>query len=98
MRGFAMDAEVTSFIGLPVYTNRGRYVGTVSSVILDLPTRRVGSLLLTRTNNKIVDGSRDVAVPYRWVAAVGEIVLLSHFPDKVAAPGASTEEEEAVAA
>lgn len=93
-----MDAEVTSFIGLPVYTNRGRYVGTVSSVILDLPTRRVGSLLLTRTNSRIVEGSRDVAVPFRWVAAVGEIVILSHFPEKIAATPAAAAEEEAVTA
>ncbi len=88
-----MDAEVTSFIGLPVYTNRGRYVGTVASVILDLPTRRVGSLLLTRTNGRVVEGNRDVAVPFRWVAALGEIVILSHFPEKVAAAPASSEEE-----
>ena len=89
-----MDAEVTSFINLPVYTNGGKYVGVVQNVILDLPNRRVGSLLLTRTSPKLVEGGYNVAVPYRWVASVGDIVILSHFPDKVVAtPKGETQEE-----
>lgn len=78
-----MDAEVTSFINLPVYTRGGQFVGVVQNVLLDLPERRVGSLLLTRTNTKIVEGGHNVAVPYRWVAAVGDIVILNSFPEKV---------------
>ena len=87
-----MDAEVTSFINLPVYTHGGRYVGVVQNVILDLPNRRVGSLLLTRTSTKLIEGGHNVAVPYRWVASVGDIVILSHFPDKVVAQPQSQEE------
>ncbi|MEA3191063.1 MAG: hypothetical protein QOD77_1645 [Thermoplasmata archaeon] len=93
-----MDAEVTSFINLPVYTHGGRYVGVVQNVILDLPNRRVGSLLLTRTSTKLIEGGHNVAVPYRWVASVGDIVILSHFPDKVVASGAANPEEEPIAA
>ncbi|HLF15823.1 MAG TPA: PRC-barrel domain-containing protein [Candidatus Thermoplasmatota archaeon] len=78
-----MDSEVTNFINLPVYTHGGRYVGVVQNVILDLPSRRVGSLLLTRTNPKIIEGGLNVAVPYRWVVSVGDIIILSHFPEKV---------------
>lgn len=93
-----LDAEVTSFINLPVYTNGGRYVGVVQNVILDLPNRRVGSLLLTRTSPKLVEGGYNVAVPYRWVASVGDIVILSHFPDKVVATPKGEKEEEPIAA
>lgn len=93
-----MDAEVTSYINLPVYTHGGRYVGVVQNVILDLPSRRVGSLLLTRTNTKVIEGGHNVAVPYRWVASVGDIIILSHFPDKVVATPKAREEEEAIAA
>lgn len=89
-----MDTEVTNFINLPVYTSKGRYVGVVQNVILDLPSRRVGSLLLTRTNTKIVEGGRNVAVPYRWVGAMGDIIVLSHFPDKVVATRGGEEEVE----
>lgn len=93
-----MDAEVTSFINLPVYTNGGRYVGVVQNVILDLPNRRVGSLLLTRTSPKLVEGGYNVAVPYRWVASIGDIVILSHFPDKVVASGKGKDQEEVLTA
>ena len=75
--------EVTSFLKLPVYTREGRYIGNVHNVFLDLDEKRVCSLLITNTNPAIVEGTVDVAVPYRWVNAVGDIILLSYFPDKV---------------
>jgi calcineurin-like phosphoesterase family protein len=31
----------------------------------------------------MIEGAVDVAVPYRWVNAVGDIIILSHFPDRV---------------
>ena len=76
--------EVTSFLKLPVYTRGVTYVGHVKNVFLDMDEKRVGSLLVTNTNPSIVEGTVDVAVPYRWVNAVGDIVILSHFPGKVA--------------
>jgi len=45
--------------------------------------KRVSSLLVTNTNPSIVEGTVDVAVPYRWVNAVGDIIILSHFPERV---------------
>lgn len=76
--------EVTSFLKLPVYTREGVYVGHVKNVFLELDEKRVGSLLVTNTNPGLVEGSVDVAVPYRWVNAVGDIIILSNFPGKVA--------------
>ena len=75
--------EVTSFLKLPVYTRNGTYIGHVRNIFVDLDEKCVSSLLLTNTNPSIVEGTVDVAVPYRWVNAVGDIVILSHFPDKV---------------
>ena len=76
--------EVTSFLKLPVYTRKGTYVGHVKNVFLDIDEKRVSNLLVTNTNPSLVEGSVDVSVPYRWVNAVGDIVILSNFPDKVA--------------
>ncbi len=76
--------EVTSFLKLPVYTRQGKYVGHIRNVFLDMDEKRVSSLLVTNTNPAIVEGTVDVAVPYRWVNSVGDIVILSYFPDKVA--------------
>jgi sporulation protein YlmC with PRC-barrel domain len=75
--------EVTSFLKLPVYTRGGIYVGHVRNVFLDVEDKKVSSLLVTNTNPSLVEGSVDVAVPYRWVNAVGDIVILSNFPNKV---------------
>jgi len=75
--------EITSFLKLPVYTREGTYIGHVKNVFLDIEEKRVGSLLVTNTNPSIVEGSVDVAVPYRWVNAIGDIVILSNFPEKV---------------
>jgi sporulation protein YlmC with PRC-barrel domain len=75
--------EVTSFLKLPVYTRQGIYVGHVRNVFFDLDEKRVSSLLLTNTNPAFVDGNADVAVPYRWVNSVGDIVILSYFPEHV---------------
>lgn len=77
------NEEVTSFLKLPVYTREGTYVGHVKNVFLDIDEKRVSSLLVTNTNPSLVEGSIDVSVPYRWVNAVGDIVILSNFPDKV---------------
>lgn len=75
--------EVTSFLKLQVYTREGIYVGHVKNVFFELDEKRIGSLLVTNTNPALVEGSVDVAVPYRWVNAVGDIVILSNFPGKV---------------
>jgi sporulation protein YlmC with PRC-barrel domain len=75
--------EVTSFLKLPVYTRNGTFIGHVRNIFLDMDDKRVSSLLVTNTNPSIVEGTVDVAVPYRWVNAVGDIIILSHFPDRV---------------
>ena len=89
--------EVTSFLKLSVYTREGTYVGHVSNVFIDMDEKHVSSLLVTNTNPSLVEGTVDVAVPYRWVNAVGDIVILSHFPERVTTKKKEeekTEEEE----
>jgi sporulation protein YlmC with PRC-barrel domain len=75
--------EVTSFLKLPVYTREGKYVGHVRNVFFDMDEKKVSSLLVTNTNPSVVEGTVDVSVPYRWVNSVGDIVILSYFPDRV---------------
>ncbi len=75
--------EVTTFLKLPVYTRQGIYVGHVSNVFIDMDEKRVSSLLVTNTNPALVEGTVDVAVPYRWVNSIGDIVILSYFPERV---------------
>ena len=81
--GENMEEMVTSLLKLPVYTRNGIYVGNVRNVILDIDQRKIASLILTKTNPTLIEGAVDVAVPYRWVNAVGDIIILSYFPEKV---------------
>lgn len=93
-----MVTELTNYVGRYVYNPKGQYVGQVSNVVIDLPSRSVHGLLLTRTNPGLIDGARDVAVPYRWVSSMGDIVLLARFPDHVTVTEEVESEEEIVAA
>ncbi|MCD6512767.1 MAG: PRC-barrel domain-containing protein [Thermoplasmata archaeon] len=86
--------EVTSFVNLPVYTNRGKYVGEVRNVLIDIDEKRVDKLILTSTNKELVENGMDVGVPYRWVSAVGDIIILSYFPEHVEMPREEKEVEE----
>jgi len=87
-----MAKEIGSFKGLRVYTKNGMYVGKVDNVALDLPNRRIRGLLLTGTNPNLIESGRSVLVPYRWVSAVGDIMLLNFFPQKVSGQSAEVEE------
>lgn len=76
--------EITRLANLPVYTREGTYVGNVKNIILDLPNRRIDSILIGRTNPGVVEDGRDIAIPYRWVQSFNDILLLRHFPPRVA--------------
>jgi sporulation protein YlmC with PRC-barrel domain len=78
-----MLEEVSELIGIQVYTNKGTFLGNVSNVILDIENRKVDSLFITDTNPLLVEDSRNVAVPYRWVSSVGDIILLRFSPKRV---------------
>jgi len=70
------------------------YVGEVRSVSVDTDEDRIDALVLTDTNPLLVENSADVGVPYRWVSAVGDIIILSYFPEKVRAEEEGEEEGE----
>ncbi len=72
-------------IGKDVYTPQGRLLGEVSNLILDLELNKVDGIFLDWTDPGLVEGSMAVNIPYRWVQAVGDVVLLRHFPEWVSA-------------
>lgn len=77
--------EISSVIqNVPVYTRTGTFVGQVENAILDLGSRTVEALLLTETNPDVVEGGKDIAVPYRWVSDFDDIMVLRYFPQEVA--------------
>jgi sporulation protein YlmC with PRC-barrel domain len=75
--------EVSELIGVQVYTNKGVFLGNVNNLIVDIDGCRVDGLFITDTNPLLVEDSRNIAVPFRWVQSVGDIILLRFFPKRV---------------
>ena len=74
-----MHAEITSLLGLEVYTQKGVFVGKVDDAILDPDQSIVSGLALGSVNKDLFDQKgKGVIIPYRWVMAVGDIILIKH--------------------
>lgn len=75
-----MLAEVTELIGIDVYTDKGMLVGTIEDIILDIEDQSIHGLYIEKSNPSLVERGAAISVPYRWIKAIGEIVLLKMFP------------------
>ncbi len=73
--------EITSLIDREVYSNNGVFVGEVEDVRLDLSTEVVSGIALREPNEELFGerarGTRGVLIPYRWVRAVGDVILVT---------------------
>jgi sporulation protein YlmC with PRC-barrel domain len=76
--------EISRFSNMQVYTNQGVQLGTVENVVLDVTNSKVDALYISETNPMLVEDGVNVNVPYRWIQAVGDIIILKYFPGKVA--------------
>ena len=77
MLGSAMLEEATELIGLQVYTPNGIFLGNVNNLVIDLENKKVDGLFINETNPLLVEDSKAVNVPYRWIQSVGDVVILS---------------------
>ncbi len=78
-----MMTESTELIGLEVYTDKGYLLGTVEDLLIDIDEYKVYGLYVEKTNPLLVEDGVPVSVPYRWVKAVGDVILLKKFPSYV---------------
>ena len=87
-----MEIELSSLYGQDIYTDRGVYVGKIEDVSVDIKEKRISGLAVRDINPNAFDiGKRKgVVIPYRWVTAIGDIVLIKHVRRRVA----EKEEEE----
>ncbi|HII41316.1 MAG TPA: photosystem reaction center subunit H [Thermoplasmata archaeon] len=74
---------MSEIIGLQVYTQNGVFLGNVNNLVVDVDNGSVDGIFVGETNPLLVEGSRAVSVPYRWVQSVGDIVVLRYFPKRV---------------
>lgn len=80
-----MLEEASELIGLQVYTSNGIFLGNVNNLVIDLENKRVDGLFVSETNPLLVEDSKAVNVPFRWIQAVGDVILLKYFPKRVTA-------------
>ena len=89
--------EITNLVGREVYSNNGVFVGEVRDVHLDFERQTVTELALRDLNNELFHGriepGKGVMVPYRWVRAVGDVILITDIVERYN----DEEEEKAIA-
>ncbi len=78
-----MLVEMTEFLGRQIYTPDGRLLGEVDNIVVDVEGSKIDGLFVAETSPMLVDDSRPTNVPYRWVSAVNDVVLLKYFPRRV---------------
>ena len=73
--------EVMShWTGLDVYLPDGRKLGNVHDAVIDAESLHCTHLFVRGTPEHLVEGSIPLAVPWRWIRAIDDIVLLRWFP------------------
>ena len=81
MESEPVPQEITSLVGREVYSNDGVFVGEIEDLRLDMTDERVTGLALGQINHELfddrVEGANGVLLPYRWVRAVGDVVLVN---------------------
>lgn len=78
-----MLVEMTELLGRQIYTPDGRLLGEVDNIVVDVDSAKVDGLYVDESSPMLVEDSRPTNVPYRWVAAVNDVVLLKYFPRRV---------------
>ncbi|HZY69992.1 MAG TPA: PRC-barrel domain-containing protein [Thermoplasmata archaeon] len=78
-----MLVEMTELVGRQIYTPDGRLLGEVDNIVVDVEGSKIDGLFVDESSPLLVEESRPVNVPYRWVSAVNDVVLLKYFPKRV---------------
>jgi sporulation protein YlmC with PRC-barrel domain len=88
----SVPQEITTLVGREVYSNNGVFVGEVEDLRLDLDRESVTGLALGDVNYDLfknrMDGARGVILPYRWVRAVGDVILVNDVVERLRDPEA----------
>lgn len=88
--------EITTLVGREVYSHNGVFVGEVEDVRLNLDHEMVTGLALHELNYDLfgdrVGDARGVIIPYRWVRAVGDVILVNDVVERLREEDSGNEE------
>ena len=85
-----MLTEISELMGMEVYTDRGIALGNVDDLIVETDSQKIDGLFISNPNPLLVEHSKPISVPFRWINHVGDIIILKYFP-KFVQTGASPE-------
>lgn len=74
------ERKLTGLRGRIVHLPDGRRLGVVHDAVVDNDGWRCSHLYVRDTDPDLVEGGVHLAVPWRWVRAVSDIVVLRWFP------------------
>ena len=80
-----MEIELSSLYGMDLYTDKGVFVGKIEDVSIDIREKRISGIVVRNVNPQLfnIGDKKGVIIPYRWVTAVGNIVLIKHVRRRV---------------
>ncbi|RQG90247.1 photosystem reaction center subunit H [Natrarchaeobius halalkaliphilus] len=88
--------EITSLVGREIYSNNGVFVGEVEDIQLHLNGEAVTGLALGNLNAELfaeeARTEQGIIVPYRWVRAVGDVILVNDVVERVRDPDEEQDE------
>jgi sporulation protein YlmC with PRC-barrel domain len=85
-----MLTEISELLGMEVYTDKAVALGNVEDLIIETDSQKIEGLFIGNPNPLLVEHSKPISVPFRWIHNVGDIIILKYFP-KFVQTGASPE-------
>ena len=74
------ERNLSQLSGLQVYLPNGRLLGVVHDAVVEHANLSCTHLFVKDTPDDLVEGSINVAVPWRWIRSIGDVVILRWFP------------------
>jgi sporulation protein YlmC with PRC-barrel domain len=78
-----MLEEASNLENIEVFTPWGVSIGNITSVEIDSETAEIANIFLEETNEKLVEEGSSILIPFRWIQAVGDIIILRYFPEDI---------------
>jgi len=75
-----MLTEISELMGMEVYTDKGIALGNVDDLIVETDSQKIDGLFIGNPNPLLVEHSKPISVPYRWINNIGDIIILKYFP------------------
>ena len=78
-----MLEEISKIKDLEVYAPNGYFVGYADKYVMDPANKCISGILVQDPSPVLVDAGVTIKIPYRWVQAIGDVIILNTFPKRV---------------